>query len=132
MGTEIRYAEPVETAVWEPNPDKPGYVRKVRQRTVGEIADDFGAKLESCGISGFEYLSTAGIGCRDVPWPEGITFVSLEVGGNEGYSIYVGVRSTGASPEYRHTLTMPIRVKVLAGRDDALAMYAVAFHLMGA
>ena len=43
-------AEEFDPEIWEPNPEKPGYLRFVKTRTVGELFDYCKAALEPSGI----------------------------------------------------------------------------------
>ena len=44
--TETNTAKAVETQIWEPHPDQPGFLRKVRNRTAREIYNDLNKVLK--------------------------------------------------------------------------------------
>lgn len=88
----------VETEVWEPDTDRPGFLRRVRTKTVDEVFAELYAALNIAEHDGVisvegcdEYLSV----CAGVPanreWPAGRLVVFPVTGGNEGHYTHIGV-----------------------------------------
>jgi hypothetical protein len=87
--------------------------------------------LDAAGIS-YEYVSNYPEADKGQPWPgarDGETFVNLEPGGNEGYSLYVNVRVPSPNRDGTYTLFQPIRVKLLSTVDEALKAHGFVSYL---
>lgn len=115
----IQKTEPdyVETYIMEPVPDKPGYSRLARQKTVREVYEELRAILGHYPDGAEEYFSigmyhtldreTRGkhlsdderyevykrIHGGDTPWPEGRIHISVVTGGSEGHYTHVDVHT---------------------------------------
>jgi len=115
----------VETEIWESNPDKPGYQRLARRRTVGEVHRDIMDIVGRYPPGGEEYFSVSchhmvdrlqkkhrkemGIQhemrCKecqriynekyDLEFPEGRIHISVVTGGSEGHYVHVDVHQEG-------------------------------------
>lgn len=48
---------PIEIELWEPNPEKPGYLRFVRMKTYQEVFDELHARLKSENLVPDEYFN---------------------------------------------------------------------------
>jgi hypothetical protein len=95
--------EPIETEVWEPNPDKPGYLRFVRMKTISEVYDELKARLKADDLlpdeyfqisSGFRYGDEyGGKTPNKIPLPKNYwQIICFAVRGtSEGYYIHVGL-----------------------------------------
>jgi hypothetical protein len=82
----------VETEVWEPNPDQPGYLRRVRQRTVSEVYKDLRSHVGQDPEGGEEYFDIAvNLPNGETPWPTGRIAVFSVRGGSEGDYTHVEV-----------------------------------------
>lgn len=114
MQVHARYADlnapepkiqPIDVDVWEKNPDKPGYLRFVRMRTVGEIFDELKARLKQDDLLPDEYFNISQpewTECnykneRDIEIPDGfwriIAFATP--GTSEGHYIHVSLIKKG-------------------------------------
>ncbi len=80
----------IEFDVWEPNPDKTGTVRRVRQRTAQEVFAELQYRLESTGYLPDEYflLSDEWRNGKEIPKDAGF-FCTVDYGGSEG--VYLDV-----------------------------------------
>lgn len=130
MKTEqLRDVPKIETLIWEKQDN--GYLKKTGNRPIGEVAADLEKALKSAKLP-FEYISPED---KWWPWPEGETFVALEVGGNEGYSLYVCVREYLKDAHNRRSgkmeLRHPIRIKLLTTTDEAFEVHRFVWHLLG-
>jgi hypothetical protein len=79
--------------VYEPNPEKPGMLRKVRNRTPEEVVEAMRQCLKDCGLWGsVDYLGTSFTCLKKSPVPpyRGVV-VYFQPGGCEGYYIDVAV-----------------------------------------
>lgn len=85
--------------IWEPNPEKPGYLRFVRMKTVQEVFDELKARLEAENLVPDEYFH-ADIEHRynnntpeEMPIPSEFWRVACFAvkGGSEGYYFHIGV-----------------------------------------
>jgi hypothetical protein len=134
---DLHEVSKIETGIWEKQPN--GYVRKVGQRSIGAVAADLDKALTKARMP-YEYVSplvavtsVLDKSCREL-WPDGKnfeTFVSLEMGGNEGYVVMVNVRSGKPDDNGVYQLHRPIRVKLLTTREEAMQVYDFVFHLLG-
>lgn len=99
--------EPIDIEVWEPNPEKPGYLRFVRMKTIQEVFDELKARLEADGLLPDEYFMVSseyrlsdryrGKKLDEIPVPEKYwRVVCFAVKGtSEGHYIHVGVIQAG-------------------------------------
>ena len=88
----------IEIDLWEPVPDKPGFVREVGRRSVKDVFKDLCEYLQCADVQfddldyfqmGFEWRSQDG---KDQPWPDYHRILCFPVqGGSEGYYVHVGV-----------------------------------------
>jgi hypothetical protein len=105
----------VEVEVWESDPDRPGYLKLARTKTVGEVIDELreitGEYPEGCteGYNVFPTLS------RDLPWPTGRIVVFTVNGSSEGNYTHVEVQ-TGDG-----TSKLVLLGKTFDGRDASWA-----------
>lgn len=89
----------VETQVWEPDTERPGYLRLVRPKTVREVYEellaivgtrsDYGNSVDVQGAE--EYFSVSIAAGEDGPWPDGRVVVFAVTGGSEGHYTHVEV-----------------------------------------
>jgi len=98
--------EPIEIEVFEPDPEKPGYLRFVRIKTLQEIFDELYSRLESLDLLPDEYFSISpdyrylqkyrGKKHDEIPLPENCwRIISFAVrGASEGHYIHVGAITT--------------------------------------
>jgi len=104
--------EIIETQVWEPDEDRPGYLKLIRSKTVGEVFAEITATLDR---DEWGYVTTPGwdeyfniSGDADRPFPQGRLVVFPVTGGSEGHYIHVEVLDTidekGWVPERNHEL----------------------------
>lgn len=101
-----------------------GYLKRTGSRKVCDIRADLQKLLDKAKMP-YEYVSD--VGWSEKTWPIGkhqVDYCWLEVGGNEGWSIYVATRYTTKpadhSQPYGHWHhDEPIRIKLLCGTDDA-------------
>lgn len=90
---------PIEIEVWEPNPEKPGYLRFVRMKTVQEVFDELKVRLEAEGLVPDEYFSIgvdyslSGKKYGETPIPSDYwRIICFAVrGSSEGYYMHVGL-----------------------------------------
>jgi hypothetical protein len=94
--------QPIEVEVWEPNPDKPGYLRFVRMKTVQEVYDELKARLEADDLLPDDYFQISsdfrysdeyrGKKLDEIPLPRHYwRIVSFAVrGSSEGYYVHIG------------------------------------------
>ena len=87
-------ATTIETQVWEPDTERPGYLRLVRVKTVDQVYAEIRAALGE----DFPPGCTEGLGVfptveRGTPWPEGRIAVFVVTGGSEGHYTHVEVRT---------------------------------------
>lgn len=87
----------VEPHVWEPDPDRPGYLRFVRSKTIREVLDEIvditGPYPEGCGEGLGIY---PGLYDVDFTWPrEGRLVVFSVNGSSEGDWVHVQVQDNG-------------------------------------
>lgn len=83
----------VETEVWEPDADRPGFLRRVRTKTVDEVFTELRAALgDTEDIPGCEeYLSVLSTVPAHQQWPDGRIVVFPVTGGSEGRYVHVAV-----------------------------------------
>lgn len=98
----IMIKDQIEVDVWEPNSEKPGYLRFVRMRTLGEVFSDLKARLEAEGLLPDEYFSVSlsyrymekyrGMKENEIPIPQDYwRIICFAVTGtSEGHYIHVG------------------------------------------
>lgn len=80
----------IDFDIWEPNPEKPGTVRRVGQRTAQEVFAELQYRLESTGYLPDEYflLSDEWRNGKEIPEGAGF-FCTVDYGGSEG--VYLDV-----------------------------------------
>jgi len=86
--------EPVEIEVYEPNPEKPGCLRHVRNRTIQEIYDELVKRLKKDRLYPDEYFEIVGCSCcsswGEREFPRFRTIACYPVtGASEGHYIHV-------------------------------------------
>ena len=94
----VNTLEPIEIELWEPVPDKPGFVRQVGCRTIREIFRDLVSYLEAADVQfeDLDYFQPSAIARYengiDSPFPDyhGIACYPVR-GSSEGYYIHVDV-----------------------------------------
>lgn len=107
----------VQTQVWTPNPERPGYLRLERTRTVREVYDDLRAIVGEYPYGGEEYFSVSPITAGLLPWPEGRIVVFAVNGSSEGDYVHVEVQDVA----YAGKRTQLMLAKTLDSRDAAWA-----------
>jgi len=104
LGIEDQDQKPIEIEVWEPNPDKPGYLRFIRMKTVQEVFDELKARLEAEDLVPDEYFQIICTEFRlhdkkpkDIPFPSDYWYIICFAtkGTSEGNMIHVGVLLPG-------------------------------------
>lgn len=107
----------IDTEVWEPDADRPGFLRRVRTKTIAEVFDELRAALPldeyGCMDGCNEYLSVPLTTASTQPWPEGRIAVFPVTGGNEGHYTHVEVI------HHTHGSTLVILGKTFDGWDNA-------------
>lgn len=95
-------------------------------RMVGEVAKELGRRL-----GGVEYVE-AGSSGRAAPWPAKPHWLACYavVGGNEGHHVHVDAVHLQASRPA--TVQLLLIIKVLTGREHALAVASLCARLLGA
>ena len=89
---ERRYIPPIEIVIWEPVPDKPGYVRKAGMRTIGEIFKELSQRLKENNLWPDEYFQVTTDWDYDIPFPEFHWISCFAVtGGSEGHYIHIEI-----------------------------------------
>jgi len=80
----------IDLDIWEPNPDKPGTVRRVGQRTAQEVFAELQHRLESTGYLPDEYflMDSEWRNGKETPKDAGF-FCTVDYGGSEG--VYLDV-----------------------------------------
>lgn len=115
-------------SVWEDNPEKPGYVRRVRGRTLSEICQDIDLIANQRGLC-VEYTSYHPHK-GETEFPKGEPYLVLEHGGNEGYSLWLCSRVRLIDFQGPPTDVRVIRCKLLMGTDDCFKLLRVLFDLL--
>jgi len=89
----------IELEIWEPNPDRPGYLRFVRMKTVQEVFDELESRLEADGLLPDEYfvISPEYDRCPEMEIPDDWWRIACFAnrGASEGYYIRIGVIRAG-------------------------------------
>ena len=57
----------LDTSVWEPDPEQPGYSRRARSKTVAEV---FAEIVSETPVGAEEYLKIGAMVPPDLPWPD--------------------------------------------------------------
>lgn len=119
----------VETDVWAPDPEHPGYVQVTRRKTVDEVYDELVAALGGFDpygcIEGCDEYFTISPSVRAMaPWPQGRTVVFPVTGGSEGHYVHVEVLNNG---EHR----LLILGKTFDGWDAAWAFAQKVARILG-
>jgi len=95
--------EPIDIEVWEPNPEKPGYLRFVRMKTVQEVFDELEARLKTDKLLPDEYftISPEYDRCPEMETPKDWWRIACFAvkGVNEGHYVHIGIIRAGG--EYR-------------------------------
>jgi hypothetical protein len=110
----------IETDVWEENPEKKGYLRKVRNKTVKEVFDETVAFLKERDLyDELDYFSIShpwSIDAKKTDFPNPWRWIACYavVGGSEGHYIHVDVIDTEGKRE------MIFIGKTFSGMDHAL------------
>lgn len=105
----------VETEIWGPDFDKPGYQKLERRRTIREVCDDLHAILgpyPEGGEESFGIFPT--LAYKDPPpeWPKGRIAVFAITGANEGHYVHVEVHD-------QEKRVLVLLGKTFAGKDAA-------------
>lgn len=79
----------INTQIWEPHPEKPGYVRYVGQRKMDEVFAELEAFLKEENIYPDEYFLMTDFDRSDMEFPKGSIRCYAQWGGSEG--IYLDV-----------------------------------------
>jgi hypothetical protein len=108
----------VETTVWVPNPDKPGYLLPHRRKTIREVCDELRAITGECPEGCTEGFSVPSWTKGDDEWPQGQTVVYAVTGGSEGHWVHVEIRRPFSGKE---ETTHAILGKTFDGFDAAWA-----------
>jgi hypothetical protein len=99
--------QPIEVEVWEPNPDKPGYLRFVRMKSVQEVYDELKARLKADDLLPDDYFQISsdfrysdeywGKKLNEIPMPQHYwRIIAFAVkGASEGHYIHIGVILNG-------------------------------------
>lgn len=120
----------IPTQVWEPDPERPGYSKLVRVRSIGEVAEDLRAALGDYPDGADEYLSAFD---RGQPWPDGRIVVYAVNGSNEGQYVHVSVVNINDSPQPHRTVILgKTCAEGDAGRDAAWGCARRIADLLGA
>lgn len=126
----------VDTEVWEPDTDRPGFLRRVRTKTVDEVWVELAAALgytsdEGC-YGAEEYMNVCTSVPAKQPWPEGRIVVYPVTGGNEGHYIHVAVIHPGHPRQVpRLEVDTLILAKTFAGWDAAWDFAKRAARILG-
>ena len=104
----------IETQVWEPDAERPGYLKLVRTKTVREVFVELSAILGEFPEGGEEYFTITVLQDEDVEWPEGNIVCFSVNGSSEGDYSHVEVHHG----EKRQLLFLG---KTFAGRDASWA-----------
>lgn len=115
----------IETEVWVPDGDRPGYLKLVRRKSVGEVYDELRAVVGSYPTGGEEYFSVSLARDQEIQWPSGQICVYSVNGSSEGDYVHVDVIA-GA------TRIPVLLAKTLTGRDDSWAFARKLADLLGA
>lgn len=116
-------SERIETQIYRPDPDRPGYLQLVRDRTVGEVYDDLRAAVGEYPDGGEEYLTA--MVPRPAPWPRGRLAVFSVNGSSEGDYVHVEVHPEGTAER-----TCVLLAKTFEGRDASWAFARVVADLL--
>src|SRR5204863_8528126 len=117
----------VETEVWEPNPDEPGYLQLVRRKTVDEVMDELRTIVGEYPTGGEEYFtSPLRLIADDEPeWPAGTIIVYAVEGSSEGDYVHVDV----IKHDGQRVAVLP--AKTFTGRADARAFARRLYDRIG-
>jgi hypothetical protein len=115
----------IETEIWVPNPEKPGYLMLERMKTIGEVYDELEQILKEQGIYGeMDYfgISSGWNGRKqearkqDFPNYRWIACFAVE-GGSEGHYIHVEIISAEGGKWKREIIFLG---KTFCGLEHAL------------
>lgn len=118
--------DPIEIEVYEPVPDQPGYLCRVRNRTIGEVWQDLKDRLEEDGLLPEEYMGIAASANGASQFPRYRFLACYPVtGGSEGHYVHVDVLKDG-----KH---IPVFLgKTFKGMDFACTVAAACARHLGA
>jgi hypothetical protein len=103
----------IETSLWEPDPERPGYLRHVRDRTIDEVYDLICEQVGPYPDGAEEYFSvSAANGVENWPVKARIAIFAVE-GSSEGDYVHV----EALNPD--RTFESLFLGKTFAGRDAA-------------
>lgn len=131
--------EPIEIYVYEPDPEKPGCLRHVRNRTIKEVYDDLVSRLKAEDLLPDEYFSISSYDV--VSWKRGdlefprFRFIACfpVTGASEGHYIHVGVLVERTDVKPPLVELVPIFIgKTFQGFDFAAAVAAACAKHLGA
>lgn len=118
--------EPIEIGVYEPMPDRPGCLRYVRNRTVGEVWKELGERLQQEDLFPDEHMGMAASANGRSEFPAYRFLACYPVtGGSEGHYIHVDAVKEGKNA--------PVFLgKTFQGMDFAAAVAAACARHLGA
>jgi hypothetical protein len=114
----------IDTQLWEPDPEKPGVLRLVRDRTIREVFDDLRVALgedPQAARSTSWCVRTLPV---TPPWPKGHIAVWATRGANEGDYVHVDVL-------HDSRVQSVLLAKTFHGRDAAWAFARNVADLLG-
>jgi hypothetical protein len=121
----------VETEVWIDDPERPGYLRLIRRKTIAEVYREILA-LVGKDDGGFtvvdgadEYFGIHSGASADREWPQGRIVVFAVAGSSEGHYVRVEVQTDDSRSE------LLILGKGFAGADAAWALARRLAWIMG-
>ena len=128
--------QPIEIEIWEPNPDKPGYLRKNRVKTTREVYNELYAILNAEELID-EYFNLD-IEIRynksavepEFPPYKWIACYAV-TGGSEGHYIHIDCINRGDSPDSKPTATNVFLGKTFQGMEHAQKIAARCAELLG-
>jgi hypothetical protein len=85
------YTETIEVEVWEPNPEKPGYLKQVGTRTIEEVFEQVKARIPKDLMDHMDYfMYSSRDGKNEMPCGRWISAYPV-IGDNEGHYVHVDV-----------------------------------------
>lgn len=82
--------QPIEVNIYEPVPDKPGYIRQTGRKTVQQVYDELVQRLRDKDMLPDEYFSLSADEMAQEPFPEHRWIVCFAVrGGSEGHYVHI-------------------------------------------
>lgn len=145
---------PIATDEWEPDPEKPGYLRFVRMRTRGEVLSDLNSRLahlahlseespQSFDLWRFRWIAPSGEGPSwtpgrserieyEEPMPRARWLACFAVAGsNEGHYVHIEALSPNEREDGYHS-ELIFLCKTFCGADAALELANAAARELGA